>query len=416
MAFQLGSLGTIQKPELVSNNRARSGNYRDFLSNTKKKRMDFEDREKLNALGNARSEAILDSQGGSEVIQGLRKKQQDALANKDSAMYDQATNELKSQMQIESAEAKADPFGKNQLGRDRLAQSQKKGRELPLIEQAVRDQTSAKENALNILDEYFNFEGDKTKEVKSEFRQRYMDEWRKQKDAMATLSRYSDSSSHNFQKLDEWKKAVSGGIKERSAEKVSNAMVRKLMADADMTELEAEHALADRDKKDKKDAQDLNFAQQDQAMKSKKFKEESKARSNERVRKALSDQKLSHPDVYKGYMEDAKTAYELNNIYAMVKLLANTIEPGMNVADTEVKGYLQGGENRLSKVLFSVVGAGEKDKDKLLGLINGMGKNRMDRAQSILDGNSDKPIKKKESSKKEPEKILNFDPATGTFS
>jgi hypothetical protein len=115
-------------------------------------------------------------------------------------------------------------------------------------------------------------------------------------------------------------------------------------------------------------------------------------------------------------MEDAKTAYELNNIYAMVKLLANTIEPGMNVADTEVEGYLQGGENRLSKVLFSVVGAGEKDKDKLLGLINGMGKNRMDRAQSILDGNSDKPIKKKESSKKEPEKILNFDPATGTFS
>ena len=79
MAFQLGSLGTIQKPELVSNNRARSGNYRDFLSNTKKKRMDFEDREKLNALGSAKAEAIMDGQAGSAKLQGIRKAQTKAL-------------------------------------------------------------------------------------------------------------------------------------------------------------------------------------------------------------------------------------------------------------------------------------------------------------------------------------------------
>ena len=127
MAFQLGALGAIQKPELVGFSKAQSGNYRDFFSNAKKKRMDFEDREKLNALGDARSEAILDSQGGSEIIQGLRKKQQEALANKDSAMYDQATNELKSQMQIESAEAKADPFGKNQMLRKRAENVGRRG-------------------------------------------------------------------------------------------------------------------------------------------------------------------------------------------------------------------------------------------------------------------------------------------------
>jgi len=126
MAFQLGSLSSTPV-QLVTPNASRSGNYRDFLSNTKKKRMDFEDREKLNALGDARSEAILDSQGGSEIIQGLRKKQQEALANKDSAMYDQATNELKSQMQIESAEAKADPLGKNQMLRKRAENVGRRG-------------------------------------------------------------------------------------------------------------------------------------------------------------------------------------------------------------------------------------------------------------------------------------------------
>jgi len=133
MAYQLGSLNTTPV-QLVTPSVARGGNYRDFLSNTRKKRMDFEDREKLNALGDARSEAILDS-----------------------AMYDQATNELKSQMQIESAEAKADPFGKMQMSRDRAKNVGRRGvtGNAESIQTAIKAQAPF-ETKLNIMENELN--------------------------------------------------------------------------------------------------------------------------------------------------------------------------------------------------------------------------------------------------------------------
>jgi hypothetical protein len=242
MAFQLGSLGTIQKPELVSNNRARSGNYRDFLSNTKKKRMDFEDREKLNALGDARSEAILDSQGGSEVIQGLRKKQQDALANKDSAMYDQATNELKSQIQIESAEAKADPFGKNQLGRDKLAQSQKNKSLLsdPRVVELRKVQDNTKLEAQNLLSQAIATTDSAIREsLRGEYDKLLAQNW----EADRQLTAFG-LAEHHKNPMTAWVKALGGMAKQAGAESVANAMVKKIMADANVSEEKARDIVA----------------------------------------------------------------------------------------------------------------------------------------------------------------------------
>jgi len=157
MAFQLGSLGTIQKPELVSNNRARSGNYRDFLSNTKKKRMDFEDREKLNALGSAKAEAIMDGQAGSAKLQGIRKAQTKALDTQNIPLYDKLTGELKAQMQIESAEAKADPFGKTQMARKRAENVGRRGvtGNAESIQTAIKAQAPF-EAKLNIMENELN--------------------------------------------------------------------------------------------------------------------------------------------------------------------------------------------------------------------------------------------------------------------
>jgi len=387
MAFQLGGLNSTPA-QLVTPNASRSGNYRGFFSNAKKKRMDFEDREKLNALGDARSEAILDSQGGSEIIQGLRKKQQEALANKDSAMYDQATNELKSQMQIESAEAKADPFGKNQLGRDRLAQSQKKGRELPLIEQAVRDQTSAKENALNILDEYFNFEGEKTKEVISKFRQRYMDEWRKQKDAMATLSRYSDSSSHNFQKLDEWSKAIAGGAKERNAEAVANATVENLLAQAAMSREEEKGYAKKLDMEEEKSEQDLQFKREDQARKAKKFKEDSELAEKDETRKMLKDEELAFPTVYNQYIADADMALSSKNPAQLAKILNGMVEKGLSTNESEIQAIVNKDAGQIKRWYYSTYGTPTEALKSMHSDIMTMAKGRQKRSQALIDSRS----------------------------
>jgi len=392
MAYQLGALGAIKTPELVKMSKPTSGNYSQLFGQMNRNQEALgqrEDRATLNALGSARAEAIMGGQAGSAALQGIRDAQAKALEAQDVPLYDKLTGDLKAQMQIESAEAKADPLGKNQLARDesernalyRQQQLEAKNNAnlgTPKIAEYIGLQTDAIENAENVLQSYLAIQNP-TSEQKEEARVTYGKAWRANREAMAKLGGHAKATGQDYTKLPTWGKALKDGITYSSADELNKSLIDQAKSRANL--LKAQESDVYGEIKRKKT----------------KFDSEITSRNEENIRKALSDQKLAHPDVYAGYMEDAKTAYKLNNIYAMVKLLANTIEPGMNVADTEVEGYLQGGENRLSKLLFSVVGAGEKDKDKLLNLITGMGTNRMGRAQKILDGNSDKPIKKKKS-------------------
>ena len=391
MAYQLGALGAIKTPELVKMSKPTSGNYSQLFGQMNRNQQALgqrEDRATLNALGSARAEAIMDGQGGSAELQGIREAQTKALDAQDIPLYDKLTGDLKAQMQIESAEAKADPFGKNQLGRDRLAQSQKKGRELPLIEQAVRDQTSAKENALNILDEYFNIEGDKSKEVKSQFRQRYMDEWRKQKDAMATLSRYSDSSSHNFQKLDEWSKAIAGGAKDRSAEAITDATIEKLMVEANMTRQEAEGYAKKLAMEEKKTEQDLQFKREDQARKAKKFREDSELAKIAETRKMLKDEELAFPTVYNQYIADANIALSSKNPAQLAKILNGMVEKGLSTNESEIQAIVNKDAGQIKRWYYSTYGTPAEALKSMHSDIMTMAKGRQKRSQSLIDSRS----------------------------
>ena len=417
MAYQLGALGAIKTPELVKMSKPTSGNYSELFGQMNRNQEALgkrEDRATLNALGSARAEAIMGGQAGSAALQGIRDAQAKALEAQDVPLYDKLTGDLKAQMQIESAEAKADPLGKNQLGRDRLAQSQKKGRELPLIEQAVRDQTSAKENALNILDEYFNLEGDKDKAVKSQYRQRYMDEWRKQKDAMATLSRYSDSSSHNFQKLDEWSKAIAGGAKERNAEAVANATIEKLMAEAGMSREEAKGYAKKLEMEEKEREQKLRFEQESQGFKREKEKLDLAVKKGAEVRKELADLDLAKPAYYEGLKSQAKVTANAKNPFILAKLLSQIIEKGLAVNEGEVRGLMGANDSSIRKWVDQLTGAPEDKILKLQSLITELADNRIEASKGVLSRSQYNTNKKTEPKKTEV-KALSFDPATGKF-
>ena len=381
-AFQLGSLNSTPVQQ-VGQSGYRSGNYKDFFSNSKKKKQAFEDKEKLNALGDARSTAILDSQGGSEVIQGLREQQKTALANKDSDLYDKVTEELKTQMKIEAAEAKADPFGKNQMSRDKFAQSQKGSRELPLIEGAVRAQTEAKEKALNILDEYFKLDEEPSKEIESQFRQRYMDEWRKQKDAMATLSRYPESSSHNFQKLSEWSKAVAGGAKERNAKAITDATVKKLMADTDMTLQEA-RGYAEKLEMEKQAAkQKLSSDRASQTQRAEKHSLDIAAKNQSEYIKELASLGLFPPSVYDRNIKEASAARGSNQIAIIAKVLNGLIEKGLATNEGEVNALVGMDKGAIEKYFINLTGSKAAAMDNMIDLINKMANGRKAAAMEV---------------------------------
>ena len=387
MAYQLGALGAIKTPELVKMSKPTSGNYSQLFGQMNRNQQALgqrEDRDTLNQLGSTRAEAIEGGQGGSQALKDIQKAQGEALEANNMPLYNKLTEEYNTQKGIESAEAKADPFGDKQLGREKLAQSQKKGRELPLIEQAVRKQTSAKESALNILDEYFNFEGEKTKEVKSQFRKRYMDEWRKQKDAMATLSRYSDSSSHNFQKLDEWKKAVAGGAKDRSAEAITNATIEKLMVEANMTRQEAEGYAKKLAMEEKKAEQDFKFKREDQARKAKKFKEDSELSKKAETRKMLKDEELAFPTVYNQYIADANMALSSKNPAQLAKILNGMVEKGLSTNESEIQAIVNKDAGQIKRWYYSTYGTPAEALKSMHSDIMTMAKGRQKRSQAII--------------------------------
>ena len=130
MAYQLGALGAIKTPELVKMSKPTSGNYSQLFGQMNRNQQALgqrEDRATLNALGSARAEAIMDGQGGSAELQGIREAQTKALDAQNIPLYDKLTGDLKAQMQIESAEAKADPLGKNQMLRKRAENVGRRG-------------------------------------------------------------------------------------------------------------------------------------------------------------------------------------------------------------------------------------------------------------------------------------------------
>jgi hypothetical protein len=160
MAFQLGALNT-PRTELVKQDPYKSGSYSNLFSQMNRNQEALgqrEDRATLNALGSARAEAIMAGQAGSAKLQGIREAQTKALDAKNIPLYDKLTGELKAQMQIESAEAKADPFGKTQMARKR-AENVGRGRGVTGNAQSVQAAIQAQapyEAKLNILENELN--------------------------------------------------------------------------------------------------------------------------------------------------------------------------------------------------------------------------------------------------------------------
>jgi len=160
MAYQLGALGAIKTPELVKMSKPTSGNYSQLFGQMNRNQQALgqrEDRATLNALGSARAEAIMDGQGGSAELQGIREAQTKALDAQDIPLYDKLTGDLKAQMQIESAEAKADPLGKNQMLRKRAENVGRRGvtGNAQSIQTAIKAQAPF-ETKLNILENELN--------------------------------------------------------------------------------------------------------------------------------------------------------------------------------------------------------------------------------------------------------------------
>jgi hypothetical protein len=294
--------------------------------------------------------------------------------------------------QLDQQKMEADAlYRKNKMEAEALHREQqlKGDASTPKIAQYIGLQTDAIESAENVLQKYLAIDNP-TPEQKEKARIDYGHSWRANREAMAQLGGHAKATGQDYTKLPTWGKALKDGITFGSAEELNDSLIQQAKSRANLLKAQESDVYGEIGRKQEK------------------FASEMSAKLEEKTRKALSDQKLAHPNVYTGIMEDAKTAKEQNNIYAMVKLLANVIEPGMNVADTEVEGYLQGGENKLSKMLFSVVGAGEKDMDKLANILNGLATNRAKRAQGVLETMGGSKTKKKTASEVEQELLKKY--------
>ncbi len=408
MAFQLGALNT-PRTELVKQDPYKSGNYSNLFSQMNANKTALgqrQDRAKMNKLGDTRADAILDSQGGSQTIQDLKAKQQEALANKDIALYDDLTAQLQSQMQVEAQEARVDPLGKTQMSRDKFQfkQDSRGGYESPVIEDAVRKQTNSKRNALNILDEYFALEERPTKEDSNVFRDRYMKEWDDQKEAMAVLSRYSDSSSHNFQKLDEWSKAIAGGAKDRSAEKLTEMELKlkaqnieKLVDEGKLTRARANNIYAEQNRAKEKHSLEMDV------------------KRGAELRKDLADLDLAKPEYYEGLKSQAIVSANAKNPFILAKLLSQIIEKGLAVNEGEVRGLMGADDSAIRKWVDQLTGAPEDKIIKLQTLIGELADNRIKASSDAISKSKYKPQSSDVIKKTEPTKALTFDPATGKF-
>ncbi len=240
MAYQLGALNAPRQTELVKQDPYKSGNYSNLFSQMNANKTALgqrQDRAKMNKLGEIRATAIDGGQGGSQAIQDLRAKQQEALANKDIALYDELTAQLQSQMQVEAQEARVDPLGKTQMGRDKL-EAQQKGKSLlsdPRVVELRKTQDTTKLQAQDLLSQAISTTDANIREgLRAEYDKLLGQNW----EADRQLTSFG-LASHHKNPMVPWVKALGGMAKQAGEENVANAMVKKIMAEANVSEEKA---------------------------------------------------------------------------------------------------------------------------------------------------------------------------------
>ena len=283
MAFQLGALNT-PRTELVKQDPYKSGNYSNLFSQMNRNQEALgqrEDRATLNALGSAKAEAIMDGQAGSAKLQGIRKAQTKALDTQNIPLYDKLTGELKAQMQIESAEAKADPLGKTQLGRDKLALSEKDKSLLsdPRVIQLREVQDSTKLEAQKILSQAI---ATTDKNVRNTLNTEYDALLDKNWEADRQLTAFG-LAKHHKNPMVPWVKALGGMAKQSGEENIANARVKKIMAELKVSETQAREidAKIEREKQAHKQATTLRGESIKQAKEKTKSVTEGSAKEKE---------------------------------------------------------------------------------------------------------------------------------------
>lgn len=88
-------------------------------------------------------------------------------------------------------------------------------------------------------------------------------------------------------------------------------------------------------------------------------------KQDERVRKALNDNKLAPPEFYDGAIAIIRSSVQNQNYFGLIKSLSQIIEPGMSVNEGEVQGYASGGQAGVMRWMKEKMGVSDTDFSKV---------------------------------------------------
>ena len=356
----------------------------------------------LQNLGDLRAEQITAETSekvakAKERLLELEQEQQKALSMMDSEAYDALVEErkqlesiIKSEPQgaILSAEAKADPFGTHQLSRDRLEAQNREKQALsdPRVLELIAVQKDASLQGQRLASDYVTAKSEEERKAIAEqyFElQKASDKAGSELGANPNLKGYHMTPMANLYDLA--KKAgagMSAGELVELEKGIKGKQLEKLKIEAE--DIESRIAL-------NKQMQSEQIA---------KLKEQRGYDAHDRITKALKDRSLTEPAVYDRMIAEATIAKDAKNLFMMVKLLSQVIEPGLSVTEGEAGGYTIGGQGVIAKQLMNTFGAKTTDLQGVLNLLTSVAKTRKTQAEEVirekgLRKTSDEPTKRK---------------------
>lgn len=88
-------------------------------------------------------------------------------------------------------------------------------------------------------------------------------------------------------------------------------------------------------------------------------------KQDDRVRKALNDNKLAPPEFYDGVISTVRSSVQSQNYFGLIKSLSQIIEPGLSVNEGEVSGYSSGGQAGVMRWMKDKLGVADADYSKI---------------------------------------------------
>ena len=278
-----------------------------------------------------------------------------------------------------SALGDSEKFMNYQLKQQQMQARQQKANALsdPRVQELMGIQKNASLKAKGLVSKYLNTD---SLEGKQAIEQEYLTLSKISNDAGAELGSNPSLSGYHHTKMPNLYRMIEGAVKGRGSQNLAS--------------IEKETKEAQRDKIIIESQDTKGRLARFNAMQSEKLdqlKEKRGFEKHNQITTVLSDMKLAEPSVYEGVIKDAQFAKGQENVFTMVKLLSNVIEPGLSVTEGEVSGYIIGGQGVVAKLLQNTVGSSPQNLDEIMRLLTGIATRRKKEAQSVIARGGKRP-------------------------